>query len=87
MAKVIAEVVEVRGTGECSAGHKVGDRFVFTQHAPAGLCSWALGALLAPVAVLLNNGSFSWAPEGEPTTWCCPDPTETVVFRLVREED
>lgn len=87
MARVIAEVVEVRGTGECTAGHRVGDRFVFTEHAPAGLCHWALAALLSPVAVLLNGGNFSWAPHNEPTEWCCPDPTETVVFRLRREEE
>lgn len=86
MAKVIAEVVEVRGCGECSAGHKAGDRFIFTEHRTPALCQWALGALQAPVAVLLQGGKFSWAQAGEPTMWACPDPTDTVVFRLWREE-
>lgn len=85
--KVVAEVVEVKGTGECSAGHKPGDKFVFTEHMPAGLCRWAVGALAAPVSVLLNGGNFSWAPNGEPTRWGCPDPTETVVFELRLEKD
>jgi uncharacterized repeat protein (TIGR04076 family) len=85
--KVVAEVVEVRGCGECSAGHKAGDRFVFTEHKTPAMCPWALGALQAPVAVLLNGGKFSWAEGGEPTHWGCPDPTATVVFRLLREEE
>lgn len=87
MAKVVAEVIEVRGSGQCSAGHRVGDRFVFTVDRTPSMCPWAMGALLAPAAVLLNGGSFPWAGGGEPTEWCCPDPTDTVVFRLAREED
>lgn len=86
MAKVVAEVTEVRGCGRCSAGHRAGDRFIFTAEKTPQMCPWALGALLAPAAVLLNGGRFSWAEPDEPTFWCCPDPTDTVVFRLFREE-
>ncbi|MBC7344635.1 MAG: TIGR04076 family protein [Clostridia bacterium] len=86
MARVLAEVVEVRGSGECSAGHKVGDRLVFAESKAPAMCPWALGTLIAPVAVLLNGGRFPWAGPDEPTVWCCPDPADTVVFRLTREE-
>ncbi|MGI9953144.1 TIGR04076 family protein [Moorellaceae bacterium AZ2] len=86
MDRVIAEITEVRGSGQCSAGHRVGERFVFTRERTPALCPWALGALLAPVAVLLNGGRFYWAEGDEPTSWCCPDPDTTVVFRLYREK-
>ncbi|GEA14722.1 MAG: hypothetical protein PWR22_1589 [Moorella sp. (in: firmicutes)] len=84
MSKVIAEIIEVRG-GNCSAGHKVGEKFIFTRERAPELCPWALGALLPAAMVLLNNGNFYWAKEGEPTQWGCPDPNTTVVFSLRRE--
>ncbi|MGB9885369.1 MAG: TIGR04076 family protein [Moorellales bacterium] len=87
MAKVVAEVLEVRGCGKCSAGHRPGERLEFTADRTPAMCPWALGALLAPVAVLLHGGSFPWAAEGQPTEWCCPDPTDTVVFRLSRVDE
>lgn len=86
MEKVIAEIIEIRGEGQCSAGHRVGERLVFTKEKTPPLCPWALGALLAPTAVLLNGGHFPWARPDEPTLWCCPDPGNTVVFRLYREK-
>ena len=87
MAKVVAEVTEVRGCGQCSAGHRVGDRFTFDIHKTPPICQWALGALQAPVAVLLNGGTFPWADSEGSSIWCCPDATDTVVFRLWREDD
>lgn len=50
------------------------------------MCPRAPEALRAPVAVLLSGGGFRGAHPAQPTTWCCPDPTDMVVFRLVREE-
>lgn len=84
MEKVVAEIIEIRG-GQCSAGHRVGDKFVFTRTQTPNLCPWALAALLAPAMVLLNGGQFYWAKQDEPTRWCCPDPDTTVVFRVTRE--
>lgn len=86
MARVIADIIEIRGGGRCTAGHRPGERFIFTAEKTPALCPWALGALLAPVAVLLNGGQFSWAKENEPTFWCCPDPDNNVVFKLYRED-
>lgn len=87
MVKVMAEVVEVRGSNPCSAGHRPGERLVFTQDRSPSMCPWALGALQAPVAVLLGGGKFPWANDDEPTIWGCPDVTDTVVFRLSVEKD
>jgi uncharacterized repeat protein (TIGR04076 family) len=79
---IIAEIVEIRGEGHCSAGHKIGNKFIFTEKSFPPLCPWALGALMMPVMVLMHGGKFSWMNRLEDTYWCCPDPNNTVVFRL-----
>jgi uncharacterized repeat protein (TIGR04076 family) len=83
--KVIAEVVEIRGKGRCSYGHKVGDRFEFTHLLPGGLCHFAYASLDLAVATLLFGGEFPWAKGDRSTTWSCPDPDRAVIFRLTRE--
>lgn len=85
MGKVVAEIIEIRGSGHCSAGHHIGERFVFTKKRCPEICPWALGAILMPVMVLLNDGRFQWSQNNEPTYWCCPDPENTVVFRLGKD--
>lgn len=85
MGKVVAEIIEIRGNGHCSVGHQIGERFVFTKERSPMICPWALGAILMPVMVLLNDGQFQWAQRNEPTYWCCPDPENTVVFRLFKD--
>jgi uncharacterized repeat protein (TIGR04076 family) len=83
--KVIAEVVEIRGDGRCSYGHKVGDRFEFTHLLPGGLCHFAYASLELGVSALLFGGELPWAKGSESTTWSCPDPDRTVIFKLTRE--
>ncbi|WP_027718067.1 TIGR04076 family protein [Desulfovirgula thermocuniculi] len=80
--KVLAEIVEIRGNGHCSVGYKIGERFVFSAERFPALCPWALGALMMPVIVLLHGGKFEWIEKLEDTYWCCPDPNNTVIFRL-----
>ncbi len=82
--KVVATVVEIRGEGRCSYGHRVGDTFEFTEFTPGGLCRFAYGSLQAAVATLLYGGRFPWAGEDEPTRWACPDPDRPVIFELRR---
>lgn len=82
--KVVATVKEIKGGGQCSYGHRVGDRFEFTQFTPAGLCQFAYDALRSAVAALLYGGNFPWAPDSEVTEWACPDPYNQVVFELRR---
>jgi uncharacterized repeat protein (TIGR04076 family) len=82
--KVTATIVEIRGDGVCSYGHRVGDSFDFSDVTPAGLCQFAYDALHAAAAVLLYGGRFPWVEDGEPSTWSCPDPDRPVIFQLAR---
>jgi uncharacterized repeat protein (TIGR04076 family) len=83
--KVIAEVVEIRGEGKCTYGHRIGDRFEFTHLLPGGFCHFAYASLEPAISALLFGGKFPWVKEGEATTWSCPDPDRTVIFKLTRE--
>lgn len=82
--KVIATIVEIRGDGQCSYGHQVGDSFEFTQFTPGGLCQFAHDSLRSAVAALLYGGNFPWAEDSDTTTWACPDPDRPVIFELRR---
>ena len=84
MADVIAKVISQKGT--CEAGHKVGDEFVIGQSTPAGMCSWAFYTLFPFAEVLQFGGSFPWEKHGKAII-ACPDPTNSVVFELRREQD
>ncbi|MDF9406915.1 TIGR04076 family protein [Pelotomaculum isophthalicicum JI] len=82
--KIIATIVEIRGDGVCSYGHKVGDSFEFSAISPAGLCQFAYDSLRSAVAALLYGGQFPWADNSDVTTWACPDPERPVIFELRR---
>lgn len=82
--KVVATIVEIRGTGKCSYGHVVGDQFEFTAKTPGGLCQFASDSLRSAVAALLYGGQFPWMENSDVTTWACPDPETPVIFELRR---
>lgn len=82
--KVVAKIVDIRGEGKCSYGHKVGDTFEFTGYTPGGLCQFAYDSLRSAVAALLYGGSFPWMEDSNVTTWACPDPDRPVIFELTR---
>lgn len=82
--KVVATIIEIRGDGVCSYGHKVGDSFEFTQYTPAGLCQFACDSLRSAVAALLYGGQFPWMQNSDVSTWACPDPERPVIFELKR---
>jgi len=84
-------VLEVRGVkGHCAAGYKLGDRIVIGEGSiisreSSNVCLYALGALLPYLTV-----AYRKTPEDD---WInmvqelqCPDPVNTVVFKVVREE-
>ncbi|HHJ98753.1 MAG TPA: TIGR04076 family protein [Actinobacteria bacterium] len=80
--RVTIEITEIQGTGACSIGHAVGDRWeVGSALVPAGICGWAYAAMLPFLQPLRFGGSFPWEAEGEALV-CCPDPANPVVFRL-----
>ena len=70
--KVIATIIEIRGEGKCSYGHKVGDSFEFGQFTPETV-SACLRFFCVPVAAPFYGGYFPWLRivKFPPT---CPDP-------------
>lgn len=84
MSKLTAVVVSQKGT--CSAGHKVGDRFVIGQKTPDGLCSWAFSVLFPFAEVLEFGGSFPWEKDPNRARVACPDPDNPVVFEIRRSK-
>jgi uncharacterized repeat protein (TIGR04076 family) len=80
------KVKVIKQTGSCEAGHKVGDEYIIGNHAPAGLCVWALYTLFPFVSALQADGNFPWEHEKGVSKVACPDPTNPVVFEIRRIE-
>ena len=81
--KVVVRVVSQKGA--CSAGHRVGDEWVIEgEHAPAGICLYALYSLFPFIPALAFGGAFPWETDPDITTVACPDAQNPVVFELKR---
>jgi len=86
--RVILQVKDVKGN--CAAGYKIGDRIVIEEGSiisekSSNVCLYAIGALLPYLTV-----AYRKVPEDD---WInlvevlqCPDPINTVVFRVLRVE-
>lgn len=86
-SKVLVEIIEIKGSGECPLGLAKGQSwFIDSAKVPEGFCGWAYNSIFPFIQVLRFGGSFPWEKEGEATV-CCPDPHNTVVFKLKVQED
>jgi uncharacterized repeat protein (TIGR04076 family) len=83
--EVKVEVVEIKGSGKCPMGIKVGDTFEFGAFPPAGLCVWATYVIFPFVTAPRFGGEFE--EEEGVVHCCCIDPKNPVVFRLSRIVD
>jgi len=83
--KVIAKVVEVRGKG-CDLGIKLGDEYVIDIN-KSDFCGWAYNAIFPYAFALKFGGNFPWEKEGNTTYVACPDPYNTVVFKLTAMDE
>ena len=83
---IIIEVTEIRGGGRCSYGLKVGDRFEAREEG-ADFCVWAHQALFPFITALKFGGTLPWEEDPDFAFACCPDPHNTVVFKLTRKAD
>ena len=81
--KVMARVLDIRGGGKCSLGHRVGDEIEIKDRG-TDMCSWALLALYPFYSVLKYGGAFPWEKDSDKAMGCCPDPHNVVVFELTR---
>lgn len=83
--KIIAKVVESRGKG-CDLGLKLGDEFVL-DITGSQFCGWAYNAIFPFAQSLKYGGSFPWESEPDSTLVACPDPYNTIVFKLTAVDE
>ncbi|MCX7703390.1 MAG: TIGR04076 family protein [Planctomycetota bacterium] len=61
-------------SGECSAGHKVGDRWVTkSPEQPLAICPVALVSIWQKVYAMLLGADFWWSDEPDVAYFVCPD--------------
>jgi len=88
--KITIKVIEIRGTGKCSAGLKVGDTFEINekgQPVDINFCGWAFTTLWPFITPLRYGGILPWGKDPDKAYVSCPDPETTVVFEISRKED
>ncbi|UCF10518.1 MAG: TIGR04076 family protein [Candidatus Bipolaricaulota bacterium] len=86
-----AHTIELRvvgATGDCAAGHRVGDRFLVRgdceRFSCDGICIHALYSLMPKLIALRYGARFPWAADGDEIRHACPDATNPHVFALRR---
>lgn len=85
--KVYIKVVEIKGSGQCPLGLVKDQSWVVASaETPKGFCGWAYNSIFPFVQVLRFGGNFPWEKKGQAIV-CCPDPNNTVVFKLKVQED
>lgn len=81
--KVIGTIKAIKG--DCSFGHKVGDKFELTAHKNDGLCGFFYHSIFPFIVMLQFGGKFpkKWNGEWE-ITFDCPDTKNaaTIALRL-----
>ena len=90
MYKIKIRVVEIRGSGKCPAGLKVGDTFEIDtngQPVPINFCGWAFVSLWPFITPLRYGGTLPWEKDPDKAYVSCPDPENTVIFEISREKD
>jgi uncharacterized repeat protein (TIGR04076 family) len=76
-----AEVLNVKG--ECSAGHKKGDRFRISCYESGGLCGFFYHDIFPSLSVMQYGGKYPWASADE-LTLECPDRYNAVTLKVIR---
>jgi uncharacterized repeat protein (TIGR04076 family) len=74
-----AEVVEVKG--QCSAGHKVGDRLTLSCWDSGGLCGFFYHDIFPSLSVMQFGGKYPWA-QADRMIFECPDRKNVVILRV-----
>lgn len=76
-----AEVISVKG--ECSAGHKVGDKFQLSCWDSDGLCGFFYHDIFPSLNVMQFKGKYPWS-SGDELTLECPDRENAVTLCIRR---
>lgn len=83
--RIMGKIVEIRGTGKCSYGHREGEVFELKE-VGSTLCQWAMAGIFPFFTVLKFGGRFPWSRDPDRIQIACPDPDNVVVFELWREK-
>jgi uncharacterized repeat protein (TIGR04076 family) len=78
------EITVISQKGTCGAGHKAGDKWIVSNHVPAGICLSAYPSLQSSIDVLKYGGSFPWSKDPDENGAVCPDPQNPVTFKIRR---
>ena len=71
-------------TGDCSAGHNVGDEWKLGYFTPENLCPAAYRVIVNYASVLQYGGQFPWQENPDVITLSCPDPNVLNQFEIRR---
>ncbi|MFQ5869525.1 MAG: TIGR04076 family protein [Candidatus Zixiibacteriota bacterium] len=74
-------IKEIRGSGVCPAGHKIGEVFRVGE---GKLCVWAEHTILPFATALRLGGEIPWGDNKDFIEVACPDADNTVIFELKR---
>ena len=85
--KVEAEILSVKGN--CSWGHKPGDKFPISCHDTAGLCGWFYHDIYPYLTMLQFGGSFpaEWGGDHDVIELECMDRVNAVRMQLRRTKE
>ena len=83
--RLIGKIVEVKG--ECSAGHRVGEKFDLTlysedvakAHRASGICAFLYDAIFPYLTALQFGGTFPWEKDKDRFLASCPDNGKVVI--------
>lgn len=78
-----AEVVSI--LKNCSAGHKVGDKFDINTHKTGGICGYCYHQMFPTLMNMCYQGQIPWYNNDE-WTYKCPDSYNLVTFKVTKKK-
>ena len=79
MKHMNAEIISVKG--ECSAGHRVGDKLKIGCWDTGGLCGFFYHDIFPSLSVIQFGGKYPWNSSNE-LTLECPDHQNAVTIKI-----
>lgn len=80
--RIVGTIKSIKG--QCSAGHKVGDKFELSCYSSAGLCGFFYHDLFPWISVLQYGGSYPWYEDKDVVELECIDKYNAVTIELRR---
>jgi uncharacterized repeat protein (TIGR04076 family) len=82
--KVTVEVIDILGSGECSMGQKIGDKYEYPEDRGT-MCPSSFCILYPWIQVMLSGGSYAETGDGSDfMTVGCSDYRHPVVYKISR---